>query len=263
MLEKYQKTQENTVKTLKNQLKTQKMHHAYIFSNPNINQSKEFVKEFIKEILADENANHKITKEIFVDLKIIKPDGVFIKKEQIADLQKEFKTKPLEGDYKFYIICNVDRLNSSAANTLLKFLEDPFDKVMAFLLTDNLEGVMVTIKSRCQVYHLNDFQIAKKDDKITEIALNFIEKFEKNPKLTYIQAEELLFSQIKERQELREIFDIWIDFYQKKLKNNQKTAEIVKKITILMQLKQLIDKNVNQKLILDKMFWHFKEENNG
>ena len=54
-------------------------------------------------------------------LQIIEPVGKFIKKEQIVDLKNKFKYKPIYSKNNIYIIKNAEKLNTSSANTMLKF----------------------------------------------------------------------------------------------------------------------------------------------
>ena len=55
-----------------------------------------------------------------------------------------------------YIIKNCEKLNSSSANCILKFLEEPEDDIIAILLTDNINMVLPTIKSRCQILNFKN-----------------------------------------------------------------------------------------------------------
>lgn len=86
------------------------------------------------------------------DLHFIEPDGQSIKIEQIRSLQREFHFKGVESDKKCYIIDHVDRMTVQAANSLLKFLEEPNGTSLAILLTENKNRMLDTIISRVQVY---------------------------------------------------------------------------------------------------------------
>ena len=86
------------------------------------------------------------------DLHFIEPDGQSIKIEQIRSLQREFHFKGVESDKKCYIIEHVDRMTVQAANSLLKFLEEPNGTSLAILLTENKNRMLDTIISRVQVY---------------------------------------------------------------------------------------------------------------
>jgi len=81
---------------------------------------------------------------------IIRPDGQDIKKDQMSDLVFSMTKKGYEAGKKIYIISRADRMNVAAANTLLKFLEEPEGDVTAILLTDSYQSILATIQSRCQ-----------------------------------------------------------------------------------------------------------------
>ncbi|MET3576208.1 DNA polymerase-3 subunit delta' [Bhargavaea ullalensis] len=84
----------------------------------------------------------------------IHPDGQDIKKGQIADLIYRLNKTGLEDGRKIYLIHEADRMNTAAANTLLKFLEEPEGEVTALLLTDTGSAILPTIRSRCLEVHL-------------------------------------------------------------------------------------------------------------
>jgi DNA polymerase III gamma/tau subunit len=74
----------------------------------------------------------------------------------LLDLQKEFNNKSLYDTKRVYIIKNAEKLNSASANTILKFLEEPENDIIALLLTDNRYHVIDTIISRCQILTLKE-----------------------------------------------------------------------------------------------------------
>ncbi|MDR1847511.1 MAG: DNA polymerase III subunit [Bacteroidales bacterium] len=71
-----------------------------------------------------------------------------------------------EADYKVTIVWCFDKLNSDAANKLLKILEEPDDKTLFFLITDNAQAILPTILSRCQLIKIppinEDLKVHKK-----------------------------------------------------------------------------------------------------
>ncbi|WP_031406357.1 DNA polymerase III subunit delta' [Geobacillus vulcani] len=85
------------------------------------------------------------------DVRVIGPDGGSIKKEQIEWLQQEFSKTAVESDKKMYIVEYADQMTTSAANSLLKFLEEPHPGTVAVLLTEQYHRLLETIVSRCQV----------------------------------------------------------------------------------------------------------------
>ncbi|MDE0185995.1 MAG: DNA polymerase III subunit delta' [Candidatus Poribacteria bacterium] len=96
-----------------------------------------------------DNGNHP-------DMQIINPLGAWMKIDQIRELQKRIVYRPLEGNRKVYILNEVDCMNLEAANCLLKTLEEPPAASVLVLITSNLDALLPTIRSRCQIidFHL-------------------------------------------------------------------------------------------------------------
>lgn len=63
--------------------------------------------------------------------------------------------KPNEGQKNIIIISNIEKMRKEAANAFLKLLEEPSDKLMFLLTTDNIESLLPTIISRCQIIPLS------------------------------------------------------------------------------------------------------------
>lgn len=166
MLDDYKNDQKIVYQILKNTIKKDRLSHAYLFETKGNHQAELIALSFAKYILCPNNNTtntncgnctqcSKIDKNIFSELKIIEPDGLWIKKEQLDELQKNFSYKAIEATKKVYIIKQADRLNQSSANSILKFLEEPEPNIIAILLVDNLYQVMDTIASRCQIINFN------------------------------------------------------------------------------------------------------------
>ena len=84
------------------------------------------------------------------DFHLIEPDGLSIKKQQIHDLQEEFAKTGVESKQKVYIIVHADKMTVNAANSLLKFLEEPNSQTFAILISEQVQKILPTILSRCQ-----------------------------------------------------------------------------------------------------------------
>lgn len=155
MLDKYRGSQDQVVRILSNQLDSKKISHAYLFVSNNYSKTMELIEDFIISVICTQNnidcekVKNQIKNGTFSDITVIEPDGLFIKKEQINGLQREFQNTALENEKKFYIIKEADKLNKSSANTILKFLEEPEANIIAFLVTNNKNSVLETITSRC------------------------------------------------------------------------------------------------------------------
>ena len=175
----------------------------------------------------------------FPELKIIDPEGLIIKKEEIDELQYDFSKKPIYSDKKIYIINNAERLNKSAANSILKFLEEPEQDIVAILVTENIYNMLSTIISRCQIISLigiNKIENPSFEDRMlsnlnmtkqalenifgtdTDITvlnkcIDFVNYYEKYKLDVYIHLNELWFNVYKEKEQFYIAFSVMILYY--------------------------------------------------
>lgn len=146
---------------LSRSLKADRLAHAYLFLGPEGSGQAETANHFAKMVLCTapdvearpcgdcsqcrrfESGNHP-------DVSVLEPDGATIKIAQIRELQHQFSRKSYEGT-KVYILHHADKMTVEAANSLLKFLEEPTAPVVAILLAESKTKLLPTIISRCQV----------------------------------------------------------------------------------------------------------------
>lgn len=264
----------NTITTKK------KVGHAFLF-NVDDSYDTSLAISFIKEILKNDAANadtgdsqyekfsYQLDNNTFPDLMIIKSFDKVIKKEQILNIKSEMKEKSINSGKQFYIIEYAESLNSSSANALLKFLEEPDDEIIAILVTKNINKVISTIVSRCQIVNLNHYN-RKKDEQYFELALKYL--------LIYEDKKEKAVSYLSELYEissddLKGMINSWIYIYKNVLKlllnkdseeaNNESILALSKKNNIesvidkldkLEKMSNLILYNVNVRIILDELF---------
>lgn len=184
MLGDFEDNQPIAYRILVNSVNKNKISHAYLIESNGYSKKLDFAIALSKFLLCpnkktinnrchDCHICHRIDTNNFTELKIIEPDGLWIKKEQLEDLQNEFSKKAIESDKKIYIINNAEKMNQSAANSILKFLEEPEPNIIAILITDNIYQLLNTIRSRCQIISL----------KKTNDIINY--ENDKNKKLVY------------------------------------------------------------------------------
>ena len=131
--------------------------HAFLFVTNNIDECFNDIKSIIKRVNCPNNTEddckicHTIDVETNPDVIYISSDGKEIKKELVESLIDNCKTMPLLNKYKMYVIKNAEKLNVTSANKLLKFLEEPEPGIVGFYITDNLQAIISTIKSRCEI----------------------------------------------------------------------------------------------------------------
>ena len=92
----------------------------------------------------------KIQEETHPDLHIIQNGQLQIKIEDIRGILREANFRPYEGAVKVFIIDNAHKLNSEAANSLLKVLEEPPKDVLIILVTHKPQNIIKTVLSRCK-----------------------------------------------------------------------------------------------------------------
>ena len=179
MLEAFKYEQPIAYKIMTNTSNKKRISHAYLIESKGYSKTDELILAFVKYILCDEEKMsveekesicHLVDTNNYTELKIINPDGNWIKKEQLVELQKEFSNKTIIGTKKIYVINNAERLNASAANSILKFLEEPADNIIAILVTENQYQLLDTIISRCQLISLNKDVLKKEDNRNLRIA---------------------------------------------------------------------------------------------
>lgn len=163
MLETYQDKQPLFCESVTHSIRNHKITHAYLIETNQYKEKDELILSFIKTLFCEKditdsdnceecNLCHLIDNGSLSDFMIIEPDGSWIKKDQILEIKEKFKTTSFQNRPRIYWIKQADKLNKQAANSLLKFLEEPEGNIIAVLETDNRYQVLETIRSRCQVY---------------------------------------------------------------------------------------------------------------
>ena len=149
--------QDYIVKTLKNQIKTNRLTHAYLFCGPRGTGKTSCAKIFAKAVncthSTDGNPCGMCAECVALDAPntdIIEIDAASNNRvEEIRDLREKVNFPPLIGKYKVYIIDEVHMLSDSAFNALLKTLEEPPEYVIFILATTEIHKLPATILSRC------------------------------------------------------------------------------------------------------------------
>ena len=138
------KGQEFAKKYMINSINKGKINHAYMFEGIEGIGKETFAYDLAKILLETphlENAPDCIR---------VKPEGNSIKIAQIRNLQSDIVIKP-HKKYKIYIIDKAEKMTLEAQNALLKTLEEPPEYAIIILVTNNKEGLLPTIRSRCEI----------------------------------------------------------------------------------------------------------------
>ena len=155
------KGQDPIVRTLKNQIISGRIGHAYLFCGTRGTGKTTIAKIFAKAVNCQHPVNGSPCNECAVcqsiasgaSMNVVEIDaasnnGV----DNIREIRDEVKYSPTEGNYRVYIIDEVHMLSTGAFNALLKTLEEPPPYVIFILATTEVHKIPITVLSRCQRY---------------------------------------------------------------------------------------------------------------
>ena len=160
--------QDHIVKTLKNQINSGRIGHAYLFCGTRGTGKTSIAKIFARAV----NCEHPVDgspcgecsmcRQIaegaslnVVEIDAASNNGV----ENIRDIREQVQYPPTDGRYRVYIIDEVHMLSIGAFNALLKTLEEPPSYVIFILATTEVHKIPITILSRCQRYYFKRISI--------------------------------------------------------------------------------------------------------
>ena len=84
------------------------------------------------------------------DMITIRPEGAFIKIDQVRALSRQLRFAPFEGNWRVVIINDAQAMNLEASNAILKVLEEPPKNTFIILTANQTTDLLPTIVSRCQ-----------------------------------------------------------------------------------------------------------------
>lgn len=175
--DKIRSSQPKVVQLLENSIKKDRLSHAYLFEGEKGTKKFETALYFAQMLLCTSDGEkpclkchncRRIANHTHPNVYVVEPVKNLIKKQQIIDLQTEFSKTSVERGPKIYIIKNIDLINVSAANSLLKFLEEPFAKTYAILTSANINKILPTIISRSQVVQFSSLNKKIIEDELIE-----------------------------------------------------------------------------------------------
>lgn len=257
-MDRYQNGQPIAYKMLNKSFKTKQINHAYLLKANHYLYAEDLALAFAKTLICPyhyTNNNQcsgcnicwRIDNHNFSEIKIIKADGLWIKKEQVLSLQEQFSYKALEGARKVYIIFEAEKMNLSAANCMLKFLEEPASGIVAILVSNYPEKLLPTIISRCQIIPLKPNKLEDRftsfanvnnqtvlklgllqyqnehlikafvedrhNEKKVEAVINFVNQYEKNHLDILLNIKKIWYDYFKSKEDFILAFDVMLFFY--------------------------------------------------
>lgn len=238
--------------------------HAFIFSGPLGSGKLKMAKQIAEDLLDDtvsgsRKSNHQI--DIILSEK---PTGgsALLKIEEIKNLiQKINLSRQL--NYRFVIIQSVERMTIAAANAFLKTLEEPPEKTIFLLTTNDQSRVPKTILSRCQITKIlpTENQTQGRNEKTTDspeqnasqtvVEEKIVEEFEN---FNLIEKFQFFEERAKDSEFLQNFLQEYRKVIRKRLLSSPKQAR--KTINLLSKIQEagiLMEKNVNPRLVLENL----------
>lgn len=240
-----EKLQPNVLKMIKNSIQKNRIAHAYLFEGMRGTGKKEISILLAKSINCQAPVDgykpcesclncKRINHGNHPDIHLVEPDGLSIKKGQIQQLQEEFSKTGVESKNKLYTIVHADRMTTNAANSLLKFLEEPHAGTVAVLITEQAQQMLPTILSRCQLINFTPLSPKNMAEQLIAIGMQ--------PQMAPLLAQ--LTNNLEEALEISH--DDWFAQAQK----------------IVLKLYEVLKKNPLEAMVAlqENWFMHFKEK---
>ena len=264
----------NLVKKFYLMNRNNKLSHAYLIYN----NSLEYIQNELLQIANDCLGIN--CKSLFntIDIHIINPIEGNINKNQILDLQEKIKTRSQINQNILYIINGAENMNKYASNSLLKILEEPEQNIFAILITNNLEKILPTIKSRCILINYNNiskkiYDCYEKDIIDNSILFSKILNFQNKKNIVDIHN---IFKNYN-RHQLKQLVELSIYFYKDVLnrepeyfifnkndildiKSTTHRKKILERMVVLNNSLEKLEYNLNLSLLIDKIVWKLEGE---
>lgn len=286
MLEEFKDAQSLFYSEIVKSVKNGRISHAYLIETKNYIDDKAFIIAFAKFLYCPNhyentalcnncNRCHLIDMGSNSDFFLIEPDGAWIKKDQIQELKEKFMTKSYDNVNRVYVIMGADKLNKQAANSLLKFLEEPENNIIGILVCDNRYQVLETLRSRCQIFSLQSIQLETNFENL-ELLLDIVDILENKKLFSIAYFPNVLQNQYFGKEQWINIFSELVVIYGQALRKyfhltynveleeffkiileNNSSNDIMKKIGVLNDFIKKLEYNLNINLMLDSFVIHF------
>lgn len=172
------KGQDHIVTTLQNQIRSERIGHAYLFCGTRGTGKTSVAKIFAKAVNCEHPEDGSPCGECpscqqiqagtslnVVEIDAASNNGV----ENIREIRDQVQYPPTEGKYRVYIIDEVHMLSTGAFNALLKTLEGPPSYVIFILATTEVHKIPITVLSRCQRYDFRRITVDTIADRLKEL----------------------------------------------------------------------------------------------
>ena len=250
------------VKILKAHLKKKRLAHTYLFTGNEKWGGKDLALAFAKSLNCqkenyftdcDCNSCHKTGEYNHPDVHWVGQDEKVksIKIEEVRNILGVTSLKPYEGKWKIFIFIDANRLTPDASNALLKTLEEPPAHTLFVLLVESKFHLLETIQSR-------SFEIRLKPASSSDFD---IEPAQGSPFLHHQTWKDYFDGYQKySREEMKDMFDGLMNYLRdviyrnaNKEENSAKISQTLDALEKILETKQAVDENANQKLALSRL----------
>ena len=172
------KGQDHVIKTLRNQVISDRLQHAYLFCGTRGTGKTSAAKILARAVNCENPQNGNPCNECascraiaagsamnVIEIDAASNNGV----DNIREIVEEVRYRPAQGKYKVYIIDEVHMLSTGAFNALVKTLEEPPSYVIFILATTEVAKIPITILSRCQRYDFHRIGADTITDRMREL----------------------------------------------------------------------------------------------
>ena len=165
---------EKAVAASRTGVESQEMTHAWVFTGPPGSGRSSGAVAFAQALICPNNGCgicsdcHAVRTSGHPDVEIIRTEGLSIKVEEIRELLTRVAWAPSMGGWRVVVMEDADRLTESAANALLKAIEEPGTRTVWLLCAPTLHDVLPTVRSRCRHLQLRTPAI----EAVTRVLIN-------------------------------------------------------------------------------------------
>jgi len=135
---------------------SQEMTHAWVFTGPPGSGRSSAAIAFAQALVCPNdgcgtcNACRCALNGAHPDVEVVRTEGLSIKIDEVRELLARVAWAPSMGGWRVVVMEDADRLTESAANALLKAIEEPGNRTVWLLCAPTLHDVLPTIRSRCR-----------------------------------------------------------------------------------------------------------------
>ncbi len=237
---------QHLIKLFENAYKCERIAHAYLFWGGEFDEKLKLV-ERLKDLLKIDD----------FDVIRIRPEKEEISINQIRNAKKQLSLSPFSGIYKLAVIEGAEKMNGSAANALLKLLEEPKENTILILISEMPDLLPKTIISRVQ-------EVRFKSPSLNEVSSVFsVEQYNSILKKSVSEAFEEVEEISKDDLAVNSLLNSWLFYFRDKIMKTAENTEKKRLAAILNEIekiKQMIfSTNLNKRLALENLILFIKE----